>query len=128
MIGRGFSVDNFRCWLGPGCYWLLFINMSALSRSFRALALSTPRTPAFTRALATAAEASTSQPQSEPQQTPDVKLVPWNPYSVRTGAIARKRGMTALWNEAGKRVPVTVLQVSWDPSPIFPVLRQTVSA
>ncbi|KAJ9104400.1 hypothetical protein QFC20_004536 [Naganishia adeliensis] len=84
--------------------------MSALSRSFRALALSTPRTPAFTRALATAAEASTSQPQSEPQQTPDVKLVPWNPYSVRTGAIARKRGMTALWNEAGKRVPVTVLQ------------------
>ncbi|VDC06569.1 unnamed protein product [Peniophora sp. CBMAI 1063] len=35
----------------------------------------------------------------------------WSPTSVRTGVLARKRGMTSIWDSFGQRVPVTVFQL-----------------
>ncbi|KAI7833445.1 translation protein [Kickxella alabastrina] len=41
----------------------------------------------------------------------ELKLGTYKPESQRTGVIARKKGMTGMWNEWGVRVPVTVLQL-----------------
>lgn len=35
----------------------------------------------------------------------------WTVDSIRTGVIAKKKGMTSIWSETGVRLPVTVLQV-----------------
>ncbi|KAJ2349915.1 hypothetical protein GGF43_004345, partial [Coemansia sp. RSA 2618] len=41
----------------------------------------------------------------------ELKLGQYTPQSRRSGAIARKKGMSGMWNEWGVRVPVTVLQL-----------------
>ncbi|KAJ2070852.1 hypothetical protein GGI09_009406, partial [Coemansia sp. S100] len=41
----------------------------------------------------------------------ELKLSDYTAKSQRTGVIARKKGMTGMWDEWGVRVPVTVLQL-----------------
>ena len=55
----------------------------------------------------------TSAPRLEQQAEQAVASTSaaWTPQTQRTGVLARKLGMTALWQE-GIRVPVTVLHVS----------------
>ncbi|KAJ2777950.1 hypothetical protein H4R18_004879 [Coemansia javaensis] len=76
---------------------------------------------AFTRVRVLQSPLSTSAPAAKAKlphekirYAPDVtELQPgtYTPQSQRTGVIARKKGMAAIWDEWGVRVPVTVLQL-----------------
>ena len=87
------------------------ITMTSLLRSL--FPASRIRLPATARYLATTAETSTAAdptPVAESSTSPS-EPAKFTPYTRRAGLLARKRGMTALWDQDGRRWPVTVLQV-----------------
>jgi hypothetical protein len=49
--------------------------------------------------------------QQHHQQQPEASTSTWTPESQRTGVLAKKLGMSAVYDSAGIRTPVTVLQV-----------------
>lgn len=82
--------------------------MRSVIATFRPLT----RYPQFSRALATAAtEVPSPVEVIEQQEAEGSTPAKWTPFTQRTGVIARKRGMTALWDQEGRRWPVTVLQL-----------------
>lgn len=92
--------------------------------TYPAVSSTKPRLPFH---LDAAAERLQRIPRPRPDEVPVTGQ--WTPFTQRTGVIARKRGMTALWDQDGKRWPVTVLQVGTSFSlslhhtyPIIPLL------
>lgn len=63
------------------------------------------------RLIHSTVSAAASSSSTEASRPNDPASAIWTPESIRTGLIARKRGMTSLWNDQGVKVPVTVLQV-----------------
>ncbi|KAJ1987125.1 hypothetical protein GGI25_006025 [Coemansia spiralis] len=83
---------------------------SKLTASFARLSLRQPHSSFST----TSAILKAKLPQEKIRYVPEVtelKLSAYKQESRRTGVIARKKGMTAMWDEWGARVPVTVLQL-----------------
>lgn len=92
------------------------LTMSSLLRSLAGSRIPTSWTHRY---FATATEAvPESSSQAESSSSSSSSDAKWTPYVKRTGLIAKKRGMTTLWDLDGKRWPVTVLQVSPPSSPL----------
>lgn len=58
-----------------------------------------------------ASAAAASEAVDAHSHSPEASTSAWTPESQRTGVLAKKLGMTAIYDSTGVRTPVTVLQV-----------------
>ncbi|SGY40439.1 BQ5605_C003g02376 [Microbotryum silenes-dioicae] len=80
--------------------------MQSLTSTLRSVSLVSRRCISST----SAATATSSTSPTATERTSTASDPVWTPYTKRTGVLARKLGMTALWQQ-GVRVPVTVLHL-----------------
>lgn len=73
--------------------------------------LSWQQQPHSTRAFSAASQSAAAAVEGQAGSEASTSTSTWTPDSQRTGVLAKKLGMTAIYDSQGMRTPVTVLQV-----------------